>query len=85
MNQTLTIIISILVPMFSCFIWVINKIDKNYKDLKNDIGDLKERMTYLEAESTIYNTIPDPNSRSEAAKRSWVRRKAKQAAKLEKK
>lgn len=62
-----------------------NKIDEKFEVVRDDIHEVKERITYLEASNTFFNIVPTENARSEAAKRSWKAKKAKQLAKLEKK
>lgn len=54
-------------------------------NLHAELYAIRERITFLEAETIMYNTIPDGNTRSEAAKRSWARRKAQAVPKITKK
>ncbi len=56
-----------------------------FKEVRKDIGEVAERLAFVEAETIMYNITPDPISRSEAAKKMWQRRRAKQMLKVEKK
>lgn len=58
------------------------KIDSEFKSVRQEIRevrdvvyDVKERLSVLEAETILYNIIPDENRRSEAAKKMWTKRR----------
>lgn len=53
---------------------------EEFKDLREGVHEIKERVSVLEAETIMYNIIPDENKRSEAAKRMWDKRRAKRLA-----
>jgi hypothetical protein len=48
-HDALTIIISILVPMIGGFGWLISRMDKNHKDLKNDIDNIHRDLRSLDS------------------------------------
>ncbi len=51
------------------------------KEVRDTTFEIKERLSTLEAETILYNLIPDGNKRSEAAKRMWEKRKTKRLLK----
>lgn len=59
----------------------IDKLDLKIDKVKDEVSLVKERLAFMEAETVVYNMIPDPNARSEAAKKMWQRRKTKQLMK----
>jgi DNA anti-recombination protein RmuC len=54
-----------------------DKVDQNFKEIGEDIHEVNVRLSVLEAETILYQAIPDPNNRSEPAKKMWSRRKMK--------
>jgi DNA anti-recombination protein RmuC len=58
-------------------------VNRHLVDIRNDITEVKERLSFLEA-ANIY-TMPfepsEPNPRSQAAREMWKRRKAKRVEK----
>lgn len=56
-----------------------------FKDGRKDIYDLHKSVAFLEAQTIMFNAIPEENARSTGAKKMWERRKAHQIKKLEKK
>ena len=58
-----------------------DKVDEELKDIRMEVRDVRERVSVLEAETIMYNIIPDENRRSEAAKRMWHKRRAKRLVK----
>lgn len=57
------------------------KVDKEISEVKNAVFEVKERLAFLEAETILYNIIPNENKRSEAAKRMWERKRQKKQIK----
>lgn len=58
-----------------------DRVFDEFKEVRREIHEVKERLGALEAETIVYNLIPDENKRSEAAKRMWDRRRAKRLPK----
>lgn len=54
---------------------------KEIAEVKDVTFEIKERLAFLEAETILYNTIPDSNKRSEAAKKMWERKRQKRLLK----
>lgn len=62
----------------------IDDIASDVKDLKKEVHDIDKRLAVLEAETVVFNMIPEPNRRSEAATRRHAkRREERQLAAIE--
>lgn len=47
-DQTLTIIITVLVPMITGFIWVISRMDRKFDDVLRDLRSIDSRLSKME-------------------------------------
>jgi len=54
-----------------------DKVDQELKEVRGDLSDVKERIAAIEVSTIFLQVNPDPQSRSEAAKRMWEKRRSK--------
>ncbi len=54
-----------------------DKNDIQLHEIRKDVNSINVRLSVLEAETILCQTIPDVNNRSEAAKKMWKLRKMK--------
>jgi len=53
----------------------LDSIEAEQKEIKNYLVSIDIRLSVIEAENIVYNTISDSNVRSEAAKERWRKKK----------
>lgn len=63
-SDLLTIILSILFPMFGGFIWVLNRMDNRFEKIDKELNEIKNRLTIIETVLQMFGApIKLPNKR----------------------
>ena len=83
--EMLTIIGSIIIPLFAGFGWMIHRMDSKFEkidiklqNIQTDVTDIRERVSFMEGFIFFSEFKSESNnSRSDSAKKMWERRKMK--------